>query len=311
LRFYKTIEMSEKIKSIKATRYDKKVKSVLRGEITTVESPMSVKQYDENEKLIFSKEWGENGMISELFQFEYQDNKLIKQLTYSDENELAETEFYEYNSEGLLIKTIIEYLDGSQDITTHTYNENKKLISSITKDDEGDQGEQEYWEYEGDNLIHYRMINDFGDLEEEQKMTYNNHNLLIEKSILNNMNETNFRWTYEYDDDKKLILETRFSAKGNPIEEIQYEYNSNGKIIIEKTENAQQTLIKEMEYDEFDNEVYTHFMDEEKGVILYEVWRTFDKNKNPLTTRVLMYGNGESRNMEYEVKYAYEYHTEN
>jgi len=306
LRFYKNIKMSEKIKSIKATRYDKKVKSVLSGEITTVESPLSIKKYDKDGNLIYSKEWGENQMISEFYQLEYQNNKPIKRLIYSDENELAETEYYEYDSEGLLSKTIIEYLDGSQDITTHTYNENKKRVQSNSIDDEGDQGEQEYWEYEGENLVHYRMINDFGDLEEEQKMSYNAQNLLIEKSVLNNMNETNFRWTYEYDNDGKLILETRYSSKGNPIEEIQYEYNNKCELILEKTENAKQTLIKEINYDEQGNEIYVRFMDDEKELTLYEIWRTFDENKKQLSTRVLMYGNGESPNMEYEVKYEYE-----
>jgi len=299
--------MSEKIKIVKATRYDKKVTSVIKGEINTVESPMSIKKYDEQSNLIHSTVWGENGMVSEMFDLEYQDGKLVKRMTYAEENELAETEYYEYDSDGLLIKTIIEYLDGSQDIITHSYNENHKLISSITVDDEGEDGEQEYWEYEGDNLIHYRRINDFGDLEEEQKMSYNQDNLLAEKNILNNMNETNFRWTYEYDDNNKLILETRYSAKGKPIEEIQYAYNKEGNVIQEKTENAKETLIKEFEYDENGNEVYSQLTDEENDLRLFEVWRTFDDKRNPLTSRVLIYGNGTSANAEYEVRYDYEY----
>lgn len=300
--------MSEKFKSIKATRYDKEIKSIMDTEISIVESPMSSQEFDNNGNILHSISWGSGNMLSEKFIYEYQDNRLIKQLTYADEHELAETEYYEYDSKGSLTKTILEYLDGSQDFINHVYNDNNQLISSITIDDEGDDGQQEFWDYDGENLIQYRLIDDFGNLEEEQKMTYNTSNQLIEKSIINNLNETNFSWKYEYNKEGKLVLESRFKSNGKPIEEISYSYDDKGLLIQEKTENAKDTIIKNMQYDISENEIYAVLHNEDDETTIYEIWRAFDDSSNQKSNKVLVYGNGEGNSSEYEVKYEYEFY---
>jgi hypothetical protein len=300
--------MSAKIKSVKATRYDKKVNSIMDTELSIVESPMSLTEYDEDGNVIHTMVWGAEGLVSEKFVFEYEGALRTKRMTYADEEELAETEYYEYNEDGNLIKTTLEYLDGSKDFTNHLYNEAKQMISSITVDDDGDEGQQEFWEYEGNNLIRYRMINDFGNLEEEQTYTYNDENLVVAKSIINNLNESNFSWKYQYNSDGKLIVEERFNANGKPVEEVNYTYDEKGRVIEEKTENAKETIVKKMEYDEADNELYTIVREEDDDITLYEVWRKFDAESQQLSSKVIVYANGDEISSEYSVKYERDFY---
>ena len=300
--------MSGKVKSIKATRFSKKVNSIMDTELSIVETPLSVKEYDDEGNLIHTANWGDSGMISEKFVYEYENGVRAKQMTYADEDELAETEYYEYDDAGKLIKTVLEYLDGSQDITTHKYNDNNQKLSSITIDDEGDEGQQEFWDYDGQNLVRYRLIDDFGNTEEEHQMRYDDADKLIEKTIINNLHESHFKWTYTYNTDGKLILESRFNAKGKLVEETTYAYDTEGNVIQDKTENAKESLIKEMQYDSNGNETYTVEREDDDGVVLYEVWRYFDDNSRQASSKVIMYAQGESNNIEYEVNYTYEFY---
>ena len=276
-------------------------------ELKTVESPLSLKEYDEDQHLIHESNWGAGGMLSEKFVFEYQGDLLVKQITYSEEDEIAETESYEYAEDGKLHRTIIEYFDGSKDIITHKYNAEGNRISSHTVDEEGDEGQQEFWEYQQNNLILYRLINDFGEVEEEQKMEYAD-NKLIKKDYFNALEEIRQQTKYEYNQEGNLIKESVFNTKGKLIEEKTYRYNEFGKIVFEQIENAKETNTKQIQYDKAGNEIYSIEREEDADITKYEVWREFDSNNNQMQSKVLIYGNEDHSDLEYEVKYLYEFY---
>lgn len=300
--------MSEKIKSIKATRYDRKIDSIMDKELIIEEAPMSLKEYDEDGHLIHESNWGPGGMLSEKFIYEYQNKLLVKQLTYADEDELGETESFEYDDNGNRIQSTVEYLDGSKDITTHAYNSEGRKIQSTTVDEDGEESQQEFWEFEEDQLTSYKFINDFGNIEEEQKMKYNSDGKLIEKQFFNSLEETEYRLAFEYDESGVLIMESKFSKKGKLIEEKSFSYNNTKKVVLERVENAKETLIKDFKYDENGNETYVIEREEEEEILKYEVWREFDSSRQQTTARVLIYGNGESSDLEYDIKYEYDFY---
>lgn len=301
--------MSEKIKNIKATRYDQKIDSIMDKELKIVEAPLSLKEYDEHQHLIHESNWGPGGMLSEKFTYEFDGDLLVKRCTYSEENEIAETEIYKYNEDGVLTQTILEYFDGSKDITTHTYDSEGNKIKSLSIDEDGDETQQEFWEYHQGHLTYYKLINDFGEVEEEQKMVYNDKGLIISKDYFNAMEETNYRTTYEYDEAGKLIVEYTYNEKGKLKEEKSYKYDESGKVILEQKENAQETTVKKMEYDKAGNEIYQIEREEDDDMTIYEVWREFDSANHQTQSRVLIYGNVEQSDVEYVVKYTYEFYS--
>ena len=96
-----------------------------------IETPLSLKEYDEEGHLLHESNWGPSGMLSEKFTYEYQGDLLVKRYTYSEEDEIAETETYEYNENAELSRTTIEYFDGSKDLILHKYDQEGNRISSI------------------------------------------------------------------------------------------------------------------------------------------------------------------------------------
>jgi len=300
--------MSEKIKRVKTIRFDQKLESVNDKELSIVEYPLSIKEYDKNQNLILESTWASNAMLSEKFTYEYEGNQLKKQCTFSGENEIAETETYKYDNEGKLIESILQYIDGSRDITTYVYNTEGQKISSKAIDEDGDVSQQEFWEYKDAKLISYQLVNEYGETEIEQKMTYNIEGKTIRKDYFNSLEENEYYIIFEYDEKGALVLESKYGPTGKLREEKSYQYNSEGRIILEKTENAKETLVKEYKYDSAGNQIYSIEREEDDEITNFEVWRNYDDTGKQSSSKVIIYGNGMGNDVQYEVKYEYEYY---
>ena len=302
------IIMSKKIKRILSTRYDVVLKSALSTDLEVEEYPLSIKEYDEEGHLVFEENRGRGGAFSDKFQYEYAGEKPVKQLIYFDEEELGQTEFYEYDEQGLLKTTIIEYhLDGSRDTITHSYDEKGRKISSLTTDEDGEAGQQEYWEYEGEHLVSYKSINDFGDVEEEERFKYDEAGRIVEQYYFSDVDESEYTLRFTYNEQGKVVLEEKFNAKNKLIEEKTFEYDEKGNLVNEQTANAKESLIRSRKYDEQGNEIYTTEKEEDEEGPRFEVWREFDEEGRVLKSKVIIYGDEDSPGLEYEVKTVYEF----
>lgn len=299
--------MSEKIKSIRATRFDRKVDSIMDKELTITESPLSIKEYNQEGNLVHNSNYGPGGTLSEKFVYKFEEDKLIEQITFADEDEVGETEKLEYEN-GIHIKTLIEFLDGSQDIITHSYDSDGNKISSTTIDDDGDEGNQEYWEYNNNKLVSYKLINEYGETEEEQQLQYDSEGNLIKKRFYNSLEEKDYYWTFEYQDKGILRMGSKYNNRDKLMEEKSYQYNDRGDVLVEKTENSKESILKEYKYDKEGNEVYALEKEIDKDEIAYEVWRSYDSSNRQTHTKVFVSGNEDSSDLEYEIKIDYEFY---
>lgn len=298
-----------KIKSIYAWRYDYILRSVTDTEFDIVKNPLTVKEYDADGNLILSKDYGPGGTISNYFEYEYRDGKLAVQKIFSDENELGQTEYYEYDGQGKLVKTIVEYLDGSRDAIIHTYDKDGNKLSSITKDEEDDEeGQREYWEYENGLPVAYKLINDFGEIEEEEELIYNDRGQLIEQNVHNSLDNSRYTEKNTYNEAGQLVLWQRYNEKGKLIEEKSFEYDNKGRVIVEKTENAKSSLLRSRKYDDRGNEIYTREEEEDSEQPIFEVWREFDEDNQQSISKVVIYGDEQQAGSKYEVKYSYKFY---
>ena len=221
---------------------------------------------------------------------------------------MTQTEYYEYDEQGKLIKTIVEYLDGSRDVITHTYDKDGNKLSSITKDEDGEEGQREYWEYKNGLTIAYKLINDFGEVEEEETLVYNDKGQLIEQTFYNVLDDNQYTEKNSYNEDGKLIFQQRFNEKGKLIEEKSFEYDESGRVIAEKTENAKSSRIRSRKYDENGNEIYTKEQEEDADEPVFEVWREFNEDNLHILSKVVIYGDEQQAGSRYEVKYSYKFY---
>jgi YD repeat-containing protein len=304
--------MSKKIKSIKATRYDMVYSETADDHFEMVENPLSLKEYDRAGNLILEANWGPGGVFSDKYEYHYEDGAKVKHFVYADAEEIGQTETYEYDAGGHLVKSITEYSDGSLDITTHKYDAAGHRVESISVDEDGEAGQQEFWEYEGDKLAYYKRINDFGDLEEEERRKYDADGRLAERYFKNVPEESEYKVLYSYDSEGRLILEQKFNKRNKPVEDTSYEYDEQGNMIRETVENALETIVRKRKYDEAGNEIETVELeevdeDEEDDIVRYEVVREYDSEGRIIFSKVLINSTGDRPGAVYEVKTEYEF----
>jgi YD repeat-containing protein len=302
--------MNTKIKSIRATRYDMVYSDTAEDHFEMVENPLSLKEYDQAGNLILEANWGPGGVFSDKYEYQYEEGARVKHFVYADEEEIGQTESYEYDAEGRLVKSITEYSDGSLDSTTHTYDASGHRIESVTVDEDGEIGQQEFWTYEGDLLTSYKLINDFGEVEEEELRKYDAEGRLTERHYKNISEETEYKVLYSYDNEGRLLLEQKLNMRDKPLEDINYEYDGQGNLIKETVENAYETIVRKRKYDEKGNEIETIELeetdeDEEDDIIRYEVAREYDPEGRIIFSKVLIHSTAERRGAVYEVKTEY------
>jgi len=228
-----------------------------------------------------------------------------EQMVYLDENTVAEHQFFEYQGDKL-IKQITKYQEG-EDETLWTYDNNGRLLSKITYD-EGDETEKTSYEYEGDKIR--KQTFESGDLILEEIETLDNQNRVKERMVNDLIEEEKNVTFFSYTSDGLLQNETLKTIDGKLIQNIENEYNENGKMIsvITKTPNSLSKLI--LKYDDQGNEIY-QLETNENEEINHHVERKFDSEGNILETEVEVFYHGQGMDNHYQIKYEYEFFDEN
>jgi len=300
--------MSDKIKSLRSFRFTRKINSIMDKEVSIVKSPLSHEEYDEDGTLLLEESWTESGALSEKYVYENTGKNRSKQVIYLDDNEIGQTEYYTYNEEGKLLKTIVEYMDGSQDTINYSYDDNGNLLSIISIDEDGEQGQAEHWEYENNNAILYKKINDFGNLELEGSWKYNDKGQEIENTQFDAIEEIHSRKTFEYNEDGNVIIESTYNNKGNLVSEQSYKYDDKGRMILEQNESAKDTFVTLNKFDANGNQIESAMKNLDTDEIIYEVFREFNEKNLVQLSRVIEYS-GDNISGGYEVEYEYEFYS--
>lgn len=290
-----------KIKKIESFREEFIVQSIMDEELTTVKNPAVNKEFDEDGNLILEIQYSFGGAISEKYSYRFQNGKMVEKNTYFDEEEIAETEIYEYENDKIS-KLTKKYNEGYEEEFRFEYNAQGKLISKKSTEEDG---EKQIYEYSS-NETEVKSYNEDGELISSEKSIFDDKQNLI-KSISQNFDLETFTNTeYQYDENNNVILEIEKDESENVIQVIKTEYDSKGRPSKTITKSDKNSTILTLEYDEFDNEIHQLEVDED-GEVNYNVKRKYDKEGNIIETNVEIFGHGVEQDMVYNIYYNYEF----
>ncbi len=293
-----------KIKTAKATRFDYTVRSIRDEEIEIVENPAYYREYDEEGNLTMEVIYGPGGYLSEKYGFVYKDGKTVEQLTYLDEETVAEHQFIEYHGDKIS-KIVTKYEEGFQDETLFTYDEKGRLLSKITYDD-GEEGEKQINDYQGDMLVE-KYFDEYGNLEKQVFVRTDSEGRITDSKTEFSEDDSYEEVRYEYDEEGKVLSEKHSGTYDKAVKDIFYRYDEKGNLTETETRSTEGTVVVEITYDKAGNEV-GQIEKNEDGELNHKVKRKFDSAGNVTEIEVEIFNHGLEIDQHYLIKYEYEFY---
>jgi len=140
--------MSNKIKSETVYRIDHVPGEEIDPE-EDLEGMQSYHEYDEAGHLILEIAYTRDGDIADKVEYKYDAaGKLLETSIYGEYNDVLERKELVWSSDDRVMKEIIHYLDGSEDIHEFFYDDKGNLTGMVVKDDEDELELSEKYFYE-------------------------------------------------------------------------------------------------------------------------------------------------------------------
>lgn len=215
-------------------------------------------QFDANEKLIEESEYNANGKLEVRTLYRYNALGLVsEQIHYDSWNELIERHQFFFDDNGLLLKSEIEFSNGSKFIKTYSFTDLGQAEEVIITD-ENDvfQGREVYhFDANGQKLEAIEM--DESNIEVlRHTMKYNDDQNLIEECIYRYSTLEN-QHVYEYDTSGNLSLSKSYDGEGKLLQSSDHLYNISGHLVEVRVNNPSNSteMIEKYEYDAEGNQI--------------------------------------------------------
>ena len=223
-------------------------------------------EFDEKQNCIKEVEFNPGGEIENASGFKYNDqNKMIEEIHYFDEDEVGEHIKYKLDEEGKRLEIETIYADNTKSIKRISRSDHS--ISAQTIDEDGELEGQEWvkfddkgrpveevqldeernilqrsvFEYNDSGNVHARI--NYGENDEFQMKSlfeYDAQNNLIKLTQLNKKNKVIASYNYEYDKNGNQVFQQ------NNHHLIHTEYDDQGRVIIEETKNRTNNMIEKL-----------------------------------------------------------------
>ncbi len=223
-------------------------------------------------------------------------NKL-SELSYSEDGELMEEKYWEYDSNGALIADkcifieeevteVVKYLydeqgkltlthksygeAGDADSTYYIYNDGGKLIEKRTESSEGEVEHKEEMKYDGENLIQQIVYNYDGTIMEKSSFTYNEKGELLEELRYTSERNQELKILYDYPLVGKSPDTTVYNSKGNIVQRTRNSFDDKQRIVKEVIETVDLTVKKFTSlyaYDSVDNLIEVKLVDKNENLL--------------------------------------------
>jgi antitoxin component YwqK of YwqJK toxin-antitoxin module len=277
--------MSNKIKTESTYRIDH-----VPGEIIDPQDELdglqTYNEYNQAGNLTLEIAYTRDGDIADKMEYKYDEKgKLLETLIYGEDDEVLERKEMVWDGNRLL-KDIIHYLDGSEDIHEFFYDENGKLTGSQVMDDEDEPEYSEKYYYDADKLIKVERFNGDDELIFSQKDVYDNEKLKT-RTIHSSEDEEAFTLVQHFNAKGQRVEEFRYDSKNRPVEHNVWEEGEEGRVIRTVEENRQRKNTAEYSYDDQGRVIYQKETDL-KGELNHEIYRFYDTEGEPLMTTVEM-----------------------
>lgn len=297
--------MSVKVKSLKITRRQQYIERFDAVEMKELAFITEEKRFDEQGRLIFSAKWDRPDELEEKIIKSYGDNQ-IKTEYYIDDNEVSERTLTETDDKGNILRETMYYADGTESVSDFEYSDGrpvKKLTMDVDEYERELSGEHT-WTYDSKGNLVREEETEYGETVYYREMKYDDQNRVIFQTIFHSVDGKPSTEEMEWDGENvtHLIKTDIYGEKSESF----YTYNELGEA--EKIKYVSRAYSSEtmVEFDENNNAVHEKETDD-KGEVLYEVFREFDEETKEVT-RIETYINrqGYATDVHYILEYEYE-----
>ena len=173
-----------------------------------------------------------DGSIENKIDSKYDDNNLLEEKQYTDEETLTDHKCYFRNQDGQIERIEITYQDGSVAIQTHRIDPKTNTETIEELHENGDLEFREVLEYDKDKNLKARDVYDFNNkLKEAFTYTYNEGGLLVNRKQLNPKRKLEIETRYEYNGNGLISYRANLNRKGKLSDFLKVEYDANGQVI--------------------------------------------------------------------------------
>ena len=203
-------------------------------------------------------------------------NRRVELKIFSDEDTINETHFFEYLSDGKIMKETIVYFGDSKSVKTYEYADNR--ITLTTVDENGDEEEKEIFVTDSDGNVLEHIVTDYdGEQTSHQISEFENGRVVMTKSLDKHGKEINHR-IFKYQDDGQISFAGVLNQKKELLDSNSYQYDEKGREILQ-TIGARGKITTE--YDD-ENLTCTSTTMSSSGRIVGQTVTTFNEDGRPV-----------------------------
>lgn len=263
-------------------------------------------EYDGEGRIVREAQFSADGVTAEQYVMKYDEKGLPVEMTILDEDGQAlEIRRNEYGQEGRLVKTSIQYMDGSLGTTEYIYDEWGNLALKRTLDEDGNlEARESFLTVDGKIILAER----YGENEAilfRQEDVYD-QGMHKESRIWSAEEGEPYTRIIHFNEAGRKNEELKYDSRDKLVERISIEEDKDGRLLKITDENVSRKLITEFSYDHNGN-LSGQLELSPDGAIIHQVERTYNDNLDPERINVI-FANPYAGQHDYCLIYRYEYY---
>jgi hypothetical protein len=262
-------------------------------------------EFDHKGNLTEQSVYSQDGALVERTVNEYNENGfLVHEKFFIEEFEPSEEKTYERDENGMVIRELKHYIDGSVDVTTYNYDSQQRIISKITLNDEGETEQKVINEYRNDFLASTRILDGDGNVLKLDEFKYDEKGNSVEHKRFDADSGDDVFVVTHYNSHGRKLEEIGYDEEGDEVSKTLYSEDQNGNLLSIIEESPHRDVVIKFSYDERGNAILQEEVDNE-GRQLVSVKREFDPENNLVRSEVYIDGQGRTLPQHYEIKFEY------
>jgi len=299
--------MEKKIKTITAYRFDYMPGDEENEEVQLDGYKTASEEFDSNHKLLKEVTYDENEEIEQVYVYKYNENGFLTEETlYYDTEEIVNRKTYTLNDKGLIIKEIVYYSETEKDTIEYKYNDIDQILEKVHQNQEGVIESTEKFVYFNNNLVENSVYDAENKLTSQKLHKFDEKGREIEYINNDLVEDIRFTKEYTYDEQGRRIESLTYNDNNQLTEKQLVEYATGNKPsqIIEETAFRKSTT--RFTYDERGNLILQEEYNR-KEELVSKINRVFDENNLLLESDIVINSMKDDIGMHYLMKNEYSF----
>ncbi|MCX6271999.1 MAG: hypothetical protein NTU44_12410 [Bacteroidetes bacterium] len=299
--------MPKKLRTVSQYRYD----FLENGSAQDPEdwSPylLNITENDPDGNLIRETAFNQYQEPDQIIDYIYDENHNIIEEKVIQDDEITEHTVYERNADGLIMRELHSFLDGSVDTMEYYYDDQIRLVKKILTDSDGELERLEIFEYNGNDLVKETATGTSGNLIAETTYSLDEEGRIEKTEQIRVEQGDSERVVNFFNEQGHRYKTLRYNYKDQLIEINRYTFDEEGNLT-EIEEEAQRGTSYIKFYQGGDGRSSTQEEVDSRGQVISTIERQFDEEGRLLEARVYVDGLNYRPNQHYLLKYAYDFH---